>query len=110
MSSLADAAAFASMRLIAVGSTNPVKLAAARAVIARVAAEARGEPVKVSSTVSDQPFGGEEPIRGAGARGGRARSRRSAWRAREGFLDGERPTLWRRRNDPRRARASTSRS
>jgi inosine/xanthosine triphosphatase len=73
MSSLADAAAFASMRLVAVGSTNPVKLAAARAVIGRVAAGARVEPVKVSSTVSDQPFGDEETIRGALARARRAR-------------------------------------
>jgi inosine/xanthosine triphosphatase len=73
MSSLADAAAFASVRLVAVGSTNPVKLAAARAVIGRVAAGARVEPVKVSSTVSDQPFGDEETIRGALARARRAR-------------------------------------
>ena len=74
MSSLADAAAFASVRLVAVGSTNPVKLAAARAVIGRVAAGARVESVKVSSTVSDQPFGDEETIRGAVARARRARA------------------------------------
>jgi inosine/xanthosine triphosphatase len=73
MSSLADAAALATVRLVAVGSTNPVKLAAARAVIGRCAAGARVEPVKVSSTVSDQPFGDEETIRGALARAHGAR-------------------------------------
>ena len=61
------------MRLVAVGSTNPVKLAAARAVIGRVAAGARVEPVEVASTVRDQPFGDEETIRGALARARRAR-------------------------------------
>ena len=73
MSSLADAAAFATMRLVAVGSTNPVKLAAARAVFGRVAADVRVASVKVSSTVSDQPFGDEETIRGALARAHGAR-------------------------------------
>jgi inosine/xanthosine triphosphatase len=73
MSSLVDAAAFASVRLVAVGSTNPVKLAAARAVLERVAPGARVESVKVPSTVSDQPFGDEETIRGAVARARGAR-------------------------------------
>ena len=73
MSLLADPAAFASVRLVAVGSTNPVKLAAARAVIGRVATGSRVEPVKVSSTVRDQPFGDEETIRGALARAHGAR-------------------------------------
>jgi len=73
MPSLADAAALASIHLVAVGSTNPVKLAAARAVIGRVAGGARVEAVKVVSTVSDQPFGDEETIRGALARARRAR-------------------------------------
>jgi inosine/xanthosine triphosphatase len=53
---------------IAVGSTNPVKVAAARAVLAPLAPHARISGVAVSSTVADQPFGDEETIRGARAR------------------------------------------
>jgi inosine/xanthosine triphosphatase len=73
MPSSVGAAALASVRLVAVGSTNPVKLAAARAVLARVAPEARIDAVQVSSSVSDQPFGDEETIRGALARAHAAR-------------------------------------
>lgn len=61
------------VRLVAVGSTNPVKCAAVRAVLAPLAPNARIEGVSVASTVSDQPFGDEETIRGALARATAAR-------------------------------------
>jgi inosine/xanthosine triphosphatase len=56
------------VRLVAVGSTNPVKIGASRAVIARVAAAARVEGVSVASTVREQPWGDDETIRGARSR------------------------------------------
>ena len=49
------------------GSTNPVKVSAVAAVLARVAA-ATVESVAVASHVPDQPFGDDETIRGARAR------------------------------------------
>jgi inosine/xanthosine triphosphatase len=58
----------ADLRLVAVGSTNPVKVGAARAVIGRVAPAARVEGMQVSSTVRDQPWGDDETIRGARSR------------------------------------------
>ncbi len=61
------------LHLVAVGSTNPVKVRAARAVIARVAPSARVEGVGVASTVRDQPWGDEETIRGARSRAEAAR-------------------------------------
>ena len=61
------------IRSIAVGSTNPVKVSAARAVLAPLASRARIESVAVASTVSDQPFGDDETIRGALARAAAAR-------------------------------------
>jgi len=60
---------------VAVGSANPVKLAAARAVLAWAASGATLEPVTVPSGVPDQPFGDEQTI--AGARN-RARAAREA--------------------------------
>lgn len=63
----------ADVRLVAVGSTNPVKIAAARAVIARVAPTAQVEGIQVASTVRDQPWGDDETIRGARARADGAR-------------------------------------
>lgn len=63
------------IRRVAVGSANPVKLAAARAVLASVAPGAAVEPITVPSGVPDQPFGDEETI--AGARN-RARAAREA--------------------------------
>jgi inosine/xanthosine triphosphatase len=63
----------ADVRLVAVGSANPVKLGAARAVIARVAPTARVESIEVASTVRDQPWGDEETIRGARSRARAAR-------------------------------------
>jgi inosine/xanthosine triphosphatase len=64
--------------LVAVGSTNPVKIGAARAVITVRWRDARVEGVSVSSTVRDQPFGDDETIRGALARATAAREALSA--------------------------------
>lgn len=73
MSSPVDAVALGTIRVVGVGSKNPVKLAAARAVLARVTPSARVEAVNVASTVRDQPFGDDETIRGALARARAAR-------------------------------------
>jgi len=62
-----------SLRRIAVGSTNPVKLSATRAVLASLAPDASIDAVAVASTVRDQPFGDDETIRGARARAEAAR-------------------------------------
>ncbi|HXT17437.1 MAG TPA: inosine/xanthosine triphosphatase [Gemmatimonadaceae bacterium] len=62
-----------SIRTIAVGSTNPVKCGAVRAVLAPLAPQAHVEGIAVASTVSDQPFGDDETIRGALARATAAR-------------------------------------
>lgn len=51
--------------LVVVGSTNPVKVAAVRAVLARAGSPAAVESVAVASGVRDQPFGDAETIRGA---------------------------------------------
>jgi inosine/xanthosine triphosphatase len=67
------AAPFARVRLIAVGSTNPVKIGAVRAVLGPLAAAARIDAIAVPSTVADQPFGDDETIRGALARASAAR-------------------------------------
>lgn len=57
------------------GSRNPVKIAAVRAVVGPlVAIGARVEAVTVASTVRDQPWGDEETIRGAAARARAARA------------------------------------
>ena len=53
---------------VAVGSTNPVKVDAARAVFARIAPGATVEAVAVPSGVPDQPWGDTETRRGATAR------------------------------------------
>ncbi|MBK7905672.1 MAG: inosine/xanthosine triphosphatase [Gemmatimonadetes bacterium] len=58
---------------VAVGSANPVKLAAARAVLAWAAPGAIVESVTVPSGVPDQPFGDEETITGARNRARAAR-------------------------------------
>lgn len=63
----------AEVRSIAVGSTNPVKVAAARAVLAPLVHGATVVGVGVASGVSAQPFGDEETIRGARARAVAAR-------------------------------------
>ncbi len=56
------------VRRVVVGSTNPVKINAVRAVFARVAPEAAVSGHAVPSSVPDQPVGDEETIRGATAR------------------------------------------
>ena len=53
---------------VAVGSKNPVKIAAVRAVLSRVAPGASAEGHAVASQVPDQPWGDEETIRGARTR------------------------------------------
>lgn len=63
----------ARVRRVAVGSTNPVKVAAARAVLARVAPTAEVVGVAVGSGVPDQPWGDDETVRGARTRAERAR-------------------------------------
>ena len=50
---------------VVVGSTNPVKIAAVRAVLERAGVNARIEGIAVASGVSEQPFGDAETIRGA---------------------------------------------
>ncbi len=62
-----------SVRLVAVGSTNPVKIAAVRAVLGPLAPHAVFEGVGVASNVADQPFGDEDTIRGARTRAEAAR-------------------------------------
>lgn len=59
---------------VAVGSANPVKLAAARAVLAWAAPAATVQPITVPSGVPDQPFGDEETITGARNRARAARA------------------------------------
>jgi inosine/xanthosine triphosphatase len=61
------------VRRIAVGSLNPVKVAAVRAVTGRIAPLAVVDAVAAASGVPDQPFGDEETIRGALARAHAAR-------------------------------------
>lgn len=56
------------LQFVAVGSTNPVKIAAMRAVIDRILPGARVEGVSVASGVPDQPFGDEETQQGARTR------------------------------------------
>lgn len=69
MSSLANAA----LARVAVGSTNPVKVSAGRAVLERLFAGVQVSGVAVTSGVPDQPWGDEETIRGAMARAHAAR-------------------------------------
>jgi inosine/xanthosine triphosphatase len=64
---------FSAIRSIAVGSSNPVKIGAVRAVLGRLAPSARIEGIAIASTVPDQPFGDDETIRGALARASGAR-------------------------------------
>lgn len=55
----------AAVRRVVVGSTNPVKVAAVSAVLARCGGNASVEGITVASGVRDQPFGDAETIRGA---------------------------------------------
>ena len=68
----------AAIRSVAVGSTNPVKIAAVRAVISRIAPDASVDGIAVASGVPDQPHGDEETIRGARTRAAAARERLGA--------------------------------
>lgn len=61
------------IRTVAVGSGNPVKLAAAAAVVAAYFPGVRVAPQVVASGVPDQPFGDDETIAGARERARRAR-------------------------------------
>jgi inosine/xanthosine triphosphatase len=61
------------IRTVAVGSGNPVKLAAAKAVILTLAPHAVVTARPVPSGVPDQPFGDEETITGARERAQAAR-------------------------------------
>jgi len=65
-------------RRIAVGSKNPVKLAAARAVVTRLVSNITVEAIDVSSGVPDQPFGDDQTIQGALARAAAAREKLDA--------------------------------
>ena len=65
-------------RRVAVGSTNPVKLAAAKAVLTRLVPEIVIAAVSVPSGVPDQPFGDDETIRGAVERARAAREKLGA--------------------------------
>jgi inosine/xanthosine triphosphatase len=58
---------------VAVGSLNPVKLGASRAVIERLASGAEVVGLAAASGVPDQPWGDDETIRGALARARAAR-------------------------------------
>jgi inosine/xanthosine triphosphatase len=62
-----------SIQRVAVGSANPVKLAAAAAVVTGYFSDATVEPHPVPSGVPDQPFGDEQTIAGARERARRAR-------------------------------------
>ena len=56
------------LQRVVVGSTNPVKIAAVRAVLVAAGASAEVIAFGVASTVRDQPVGDDETIRGAVAR------------------------------------------
>lgn len=66
--------ALAGVRLIAVGSRNPVKLAAARAVMEQVCPGVEIAAVEVESGVRSQPLSDDEMISGAATRALGARS------------------------------------
>ncbi len=75
---MADSTALCSPRLIAVGSQNPVKIAATQAVFTRLCGSARVEALAVASGVSAQPWGDAETRRGALNRARAARERLGA--------------------------------
>jgi inosine/xanthosine triphosphatase len=68
----------ANIHHVTVGSTNPVKLAAVRAVLARVAPQAEVDGVPVASGVPDQPVSDAQTIEGATTRARAARAARDA--------------------------------
>jgi inosine/xanthosine triphosphatase len=69
---------FASITRVAVGSTNPVKVGAARTMVQRLAPRAEVTGVAVPSGVPDQPWGDDETRRGAIARARAARAAQDA--------------------------------
>jgi inosine/xanthosine triphosphatase len=62
------------VRIVAVGSTNPVKVAAVQAVIGELWPAARIEALAVDPGVPDQPVSDEQMVAGALARAAAARS------------------------------------
>jgi inosine/xanthosine triphosphatase len=72
------ASSFAAITRVAVGSTNPVKVGAARTMVQRLAPGAEVVGIAVPSGVPDQPWGDEETTRGAMARARAARSAHDA--------------------------------
>lgn len=60
--------ALARLATVVVGSTNPVKIGAAHAVLARLSPAVSVRGIAVQSGVPDQPWGDDETIRGARAR------------------------------------------
>lgn len=83
----------AGIRRVAVGSTNPAKVEAARAVLARLQPAAEVVAVAVASGVPDQPRGDEETARGALARARGALEAAGADLG-LGMEDGVVPTPW----------------
>ena len=67
-------AALSGVRLVAVGSTNPVKLAAVRAIMAQLCPGAEIRPIEVDPGVPAQPLSDDEMVTGAKARSIAARS------------------------------------
>ena len=65
-------------RRVAVGSMNPVKIGASRAVLERLGAASDVVGIAAASGVPDQPWGDEETIRGALARARAARLAKDA--------------------------------
>jgi inosine/xanthosine triphosphatase len=68
------ASSFAAITRVAVGSTNPVKVGAARTMVQRLAPRAEVVGIAVPSGVPDQPWGDDETMRGAIARARAARA------------------------------------
>ena len=66
-------APLSSLRHVAVGSMNPVKIGAVRVILSRLGTTAHIEGISVPSGVADQPWGDDETIRGAVARARAAR-------------------------------------
>jgi inosine/xanthosine triphosphatase len=72
------ASSFAAITRVAVGSTNPVKVGAARTMVQRLAPRAEVVGIAVPSGVPDQPWGDDETMRGAIARARAARAAQDA--------------------------------
>jgi inosine/xanthosine triphosphatase len=72
------ASSFSSITRVAVGSTNPVKVGAARTMVQRLAPRAEVIGIAVPSGVPDQPWGDDETMRGALARARAARAAHDA--------------------------------